>query len=112
MSFETIPEPEKEKIGTFEEALAFLLREGEPGARMAAFQDFVAGEEEKVGTPVQTLELAFRMAELYYNSGFKAYALECFRELEEAGDYEGREADLSDRAREFADRIEAEADEA
>jgi hypothetical protein len=108
MSFEELPTPEKEKkISNYTEAIEYLKKEGEDGAKSEPFQNFVEQEENKVENHIQGLELAFRLAVVYYIAGFKDYALESFGEIEEAEDYIMEETDLFARLRKVKEGMEA-----
>lgn len=107
MSFEELPAPEKEKkISNYTEAIEYLKKEGEDGAKSEQFQNFIEQEENKVGNHIQALELAFRLAVVYYMVGFKDYALESLREIEEAGDYITEETDLFTRLIKIKQKME------
>jgi len=108
MSFEESPTPEEgEKISNYAEAIDYLRREGEGGAKCGPFQDFVEREEKKVENHIQGLELAFRLAAVYYMAGFKEYALESLEEIEETEKYIAEETDLFTRLRKIKEKMKS-----
>ena len=107
MPFEEFPTPEEEKkISNYAEAIEYLKKEGEGGARSELFQNFIEQREDKVESHIQALELAFRLAVLYYMAGFKEYALESLRGIEETEDYITEETGLFARLGEVKKKME------
>lgn len=105
--FEKGKEKKEKEISSYREAFAYLKITGEDGAKSESFQNFIEQEENKVTNHIQAIELAFRLAVVYHMAGFKDYALESLREIEETEDYVKEENDLFARVREVKQKMEA-----